>query len=34
MKSLSECTGGYVVVNESFNCDVFRESYKKFFEED
>ena len=34
MKTLSEKTGGYVVVQEEFDSDMFRESYKKFFEVD
>lgn len=34
MKTLSEKTGGYVVVQEEFDSDMFRESYKKIFEVD
>lgn len=34
MKHLSEKTGGYVVVNESFISEVFKDSYKKIFEKD
>ena len=32
MKMLSEKTGGYVVVQEEFDSDIFRDSYKKLFE--
>ena len=34
MKTMSEKTGGYIVVNEEFNTDIFKESYKKLFEVD
>lgn len=34
MKSLSEKTGGYVIVNESFTGEVFKSTYKKVFEKD
>jgi protein transport protein SEC23 len=34
MKPLVEKTGGYVVVHEEFNSNVFKDSYKKFFELD
>lgn len=27
MKSISEKTGGYIVMNEEFNTDVFKETY-------
>ena len=29
-----EKTGGYIVVNEEFNTDIFKESFKKLFEVD
>lgn len=34
MKSCSEKTGGYVVMNEEFNSPVFKETYKKIFTKD
>jgi protein transport protein SEC23 len=34
MKYLAEKTGGIVVMNESFNSDVFRNTYKKLFDRD
>lgn len=34
MKYLAEKTGGIVVSQESFDSDVFRETYKKVFERD
>jgi protein transport protein SEC23 len=32
MKTLAEKTGGYVVVQEEFEMDIFRDSYLKLFE--
>jgi protein transport protein SEC23 len=32
MKSLAEKTGGYVVMNEEFDSDVFKQTYKKIFD--
>lgn len=34
MKSLAENTGGYIVLNEMFDSESFRDSYKKLFEKD
>ncbi|KRW99808.1 Zinc finger, Sec23/Sec24-type [Pseudocohnilembus persalinus] len=34
MKFLSEKTGGYAVLNEEFNADVFKQTYKKLFDLD
>ena len=34
MKYLAEKTGGVVVMQEKFDSDVFRESYKKLFDRD
>lgn len=34
MKSLAEKTGGYIVVNEEFNSDPFRDTFRKIFEKD
>lgn len=34
MKSICEKTGGYVVMNEEFNSDVFKQTYKKIFDLD
>ncbi len=34
MKSLGENTGGYIVMNETFEGESFRDSYKKLFEKD
>ena len=34
MKSLAENTGGYIVMNEMFDSESFRDSYKKLFEKD
>ncbi|EGR32706.1 protein transport protein, putative [Ichthyophthirius multifiliis] len=32
MKSISEKTGGYTIVNEEFNSEPFRETFRKIFE--
>jgi protein transport protein SEC23 len=34
MKALAEKTGGYVVIHEQFQSEIFQESYKKMFERD
>jgi len=34
MRYISEKTGGYIVVNEMFLSEVFKDSYKKIFEKD
>lgn len=34
MKNLAEKTGGYIVMQEEFNSEVFKESYKKLFNKD
>lgn len=34
MKSMAEKTGGYTVMNEEFNADVFKQTYKKIFDLD
>ena len=34
MKSLAEKTGGYIVVNEEFNSEPFRETFRKIFDKD
>ena len=34
MRHMSEKTGGYIVVNESFISEMFKDSYKKIFERD
>lgn len=34
MKSMAEKTGGYIVVNEEFNSEPFRETFRKIFEKD
>lgn len=34
MKYLAEKTGGVVVMQENFNSDIFKESYKKLFDKD
>lgn len=34
MKYLAEKTGGIIVMQESFNSDVFRDTYKKLFDRD
>lgn len=34
MRTLSEKTGGYTVMNEEFNSDVFKQTYKKIFDLD
>jgi len=34
MKYLAEKTGGIVVMQESFDSDVFKETYKKLFDRD
>ena len=34
MKQCSEKTGGYIVMNEEFNSQVFKETYKKIFSKD
>lgn len=34
MKFLAEKTGGIVVTQESFNSDVFKETYRKLFDRD
>ncbi len=31
---MSEKTGGYIVVNEEFNSNVFKETYRKIFDRD
>ena len=34
MRSLSEKTGGYLIVNEEYNTNVFKDTYSKIFEKD
>lgn len=34
MKYLAEKTGGIIVMQEAFNSDVFRDTYKKLFDRD
>lgn len=34
MKTLCEKTGGYVTVQEEFDSEIFRETYRKYFESD
>jgi protein transport protein SEC23 len=34
MRSLSEKTGGYIIMNEEFNSSVFKETYQKIFAKD
>jgi len=34
MKNLSEKTGGYLIINESFSTEIFRKSLLKLFEID
>jgi protein transport protein SEC23 len=34
MKSLAEKTGGFIIMNEEFNTEVFKETYKKIFDKD
>mmetsp|Transcript_56435 Transcript_56435/g.85339 ORF Transcript_56435/g.85339 Transcript_56435/m.85339 type:complete len:109 (-) Transcript_56435:327-653(-) len=34
MRSLIEKTGGYIVMDESFDSDKFKDSFKKMFEKD
>lgn len=34
MKIIAEKTGGYVIMNELFNSDVFKETYKKMFDKE
>lgn len=34
MKILSEKTGGYIIVNEQYDSEVFKDSFKKLFELD
>jgi len=34
MKYLAEKTGGIVVMQESFDSDVFKDTYKKLFDRD
>lgn len=34
MRTISEKTGGYTVMNEEFNSDVFKATYKKIFDLD
>lgn len=34
MKYLAEKTGGVVVMQEKFDSDVFKETYKKLFDKD
>jgi len=34
MRTVSEKTGGYTVMNEEFNSDVFKATYKKIFDLD